>query len=186
MTPPKKTRKAGPRTGVQPRKAPKKADAAPKVRQRTASRSKAAAKEPTGFGAWLWLLVIGQLLVTARMIDTLMKMANVVGTEVWKEHPILVSADLALYGAAFLLQLAVLAAMALRKAQFVPLFITAVVVYFLIGRLESVLAIAFLGMDPGRLLTRAVLVPMAAELGVGLLWSAYVLRSRRVKNTFVR
>lgn len=141
---------------------------------------------PAGFGGWLWLLVIGQLLVTARMIDTLAKMAALVGTEVWQDHPGLVATDLALYGAAFVLQLAVLAAMALRKASFVPLFIAAIVAYFLIGRVEPLLAIAFLGMDPVGLGTQAVLLPMAIELAVGLVWGAYVLRSRRVKNTFVR
>ncbi|MBZ9934759.1 DUF2569 domain-containing protein [Mesorhizobium sp. BR1-1-16] len=188
MTAAKKTRKAAPRAGAgKARQSSGKAGASPKTRaRRPAAQSKTARAEPTGFGGWLWLLVIGQLLVTARMIDTLMKMAALFGGPVWQAHRGLVITDLALYGAAFFLQLLVLAALALRKAQFVPLFITAVVAYFLIGRLEPLLAIAFLGMDPSRLISRAVLLPMAVEFGVGLLWGAYVLMSRRVRNTFVR
>lgn len=141
---------------------------------------------PRGFGGWLWLLAIGQLVVTARMIDTLSRMGKLVGTELWADHPGLVTADLALYGVALVLQLGVLAAMALGRRLFVPLFIVSIVVYFLIGRTEPLLAIRFLGMDPGQLLSRAALMPMAIELAVGLAWGAYVLRSRRVKNTFVR
>lgn len=141
---------------------------------------------PSGFGGWLWLLAIGQLVVTARMIDTLMKMARLVGTELWDDHPALVATDLGLYGAALMLQVAVLAAMALGRRLFVPLFLVSIVAFFLIGRIEPLLAIVFLGMDPSGLASRAVLLPMAIELGVGIVWGAYVLRSRRVRNTFVR
>ncbi len=160
-----------------PKAAPRKASGKAKAKARPA---------PTGFGGWLWLLAIGQLLVTARMIDTLMKMSALVGGPVWQDHRGLVVTDLALYGAAFLLQLAVLAAMALRSRAFVPLFVTSAIAYFLIGRVEPLLAIAFLGMDPARLASRAVLVPMAIEFAIAFGWSAYVLTSRRVKTTFVR
>jgi len=188
VTAARKPRKAAPRAGAGKSRQPSgKAGASPKAgARRPGAQSKTARAEPTGFGGWLWLLAIGQLLVTARMIDTLMKMATLFGGPVWQAHRGLVMTDLALYGAAFFLQLLVLAALALRKAQFVPLFITSVVAYFLIGRLEPLLAIAFLGMDPSRLVSRAVLIPMAVEFGVGVLWGAYVLMSRRVRNTFVR
>ncbi len=167
--------------------APKKAASAKKAMTGKRPQAKGKARTaPTGFGGWLWLLAIGQLLVTARMIDTLMKMAALIGGPVWQDHRGLVLTDLALYGAAFLLQLAVIAAMALRKRAFVPLFITSAVAYLVIGRVEPLLAIAFLGMDPARLLSRAVLMPMAVEFGIAFGWCAYVLLSRRVKNTFVR
>ncbi len=169
------------------RAAPRKTAPGKKPAGRAKSPAKAKARSaPSGFGGWLWLLAIGQLLVTARMIDTLMKMSALVGGPIWQDHRGLVIADLALYGAAFLLQLAVIAAMALRKRAFVPLFIGSAVAYFLIGRIEPMLAIAFLGMDPARLLSRAVLMPMAVEFGIAFGWCAYVLKSRRVKNTFVR
>ena len=145
-----------------------------------------AARGPTGFGGWLWLLALGQLIVTARMIDTLTRMAGLVGSELWDDHPGLVTADLALYGVALVLQLAVIVAMVFRSRFFKPLFLVAIVAFFLIGRIEPLLAIAVLGMDPSRLATRAVLLPMAIELAVSIVWAAYVLRSRRVKNTFVR
>lgn len=145
-----------------------------------------AARGPTGFGGWLWLLALGQLIVTARMVDTLTRMAGLVGTELWDDHPGLVTADLGLYGVALLLQLGVIVMMVLRSRYFKPLFLVAIVAFFLIGRIEPLLAIAVLGMDPARLATRAVLLPMAIELGVSVVWAAYVLRSRRVRNTFVR
>ncbi len=174
-----------------PKPAPRTAASAkpkPAPRKAAASRGKAKADRapPTGFGGWLWLLAIGQLLVTARMIDTLMKMSALIGGPIWQDHRGLVIADLSLYGAAFLLQLAVLAAMALRSRAFVPLFVTSAIAYFLIGRVEPLLAIAFLGMDPARLASRAVLIPMAIEFAIAFGWSTYVLKSRRVRNTFVR
>lgn len=175
------------RTKKPPAKSAAKTKPAPK-RQAAAAKGKSpdAARGPTGFGGWLWLLALGQLIVTARMIDTLTRMAGLVGTELWDDHPGLVTADLALYGVALVLQLAVIVAMVLRSRFFKPLFLAAIVAFFLIGRIEPLLAIAVLGMDPARLATRAVLLPMAIELGVSIIWAAYVLRSRRVKNTFVR
>ena len=175
----------------QPKKQPSKTAAKTKTvskRKPAPGKAKAAeaARGPTGFGGWLWLLALGQLIVTARMIDTLTRMAGLVGTELWADHPGLVTADLALYGVALVLQLAVIAAMVLRSRFFKPLFLVAIVAFFLIGRIEPLLAIAVLGMDPARLATRAVLLPMAIELAVSVVWAAYVLRSRRVKNTSVR
>lgn len=147
---------------------------------------KKAGEGPKGFGGWLWLLAIGQLVVTARLIETVRRMAGLIGTPLWIDHPHLVMADLGLYGAALLLQLLVMGALILRSRFFRPLFLIAVIAFFLIGRLEPLLAITVLGMDPHALLTRANLTPLAIELAVSLLWGGYVMTSRRVTNTFVR
>ncbi|UVK53062.1 DUF2569 family protein [Mesorhizobium sp. AR02] len=140
-----------------------------------------------GFGGWLLLLAIGQTLSPLR---TLADLANSV--EGYQQLMTVSNGPLAVYGElilnlAFLaLQLVVLVAMLRRSRRFPQLFLCqwfAIPVVFI---LDTIWIASILDVPVNQVLAGDALVaPIASFVGTGI-WAAYVYRSVRVRNTFIR
>lgn len=154
---------------------------------------RSAAKPPhdpaalVGFGGWLLLLAIGQVLSPLRTLADLAKSA-----ESYQQLMTVPNGALAVYGEvalnlAFLaLQLVVVISMFRRSQRFKQLFVYqwfAIPVLFV---LDTLLISVVLGVPVNQLLAADVLVASLVSFLLTGIWVAYVHKSVRVRNTFDR
>ncbi|OBQ61129.1 DUF2569 family protein [Mesorhizobium erdmanii] len=140
-----------------------------------------------GFGGWLMLLAIGQALSPLR---TLADFAN--SADGYQQLMTLSNGPLAVYGEvalnlAFLaLQLVVLVSMLRRSHRFPQLFLFQWVAIPVVFILDTIWIVSSLGVPVNQVLAGDALVaPIASFVGTGI-WVAYVYKSVRVRDTFIR
>ncbi|MEY9719277.1 hypothetical protein ABIA22_001767 [Sinorhizobium fredii] len=141
---------------------------------------------PVGFGGWLLLLAIGQVLAPLR---TLAETAN--GMEAYGQFQsvpggqVVAIGEPALNFAFLALQVVVLWFMLKKNKLFPKLFFYQWLAIPFLVILDILLVSAALGVGVNQLLTEDLVVPsIAAFIGTGL-WTLYVFKSVRVRNTFV-
>ncbi|TPK63876.1 MULTISPECIES: DUF2569 family protein [unclassified Mesorhizobium] len=138
-----------------------------------------------GFGGWLMLLAIGQVLSPLR---TLADLAN--SAEGYRQLLPLPNGLLAVYSEvalnlAFLaLQLVVLISMLRRSRRFPQLFLVQWIAIPVVFVLDTILISSTLGVPVSQILAGdALMTPILSFVFTGA-WVAYVHKSVRVKNTF--
>ncbi|MER9948727.1 DUF2569 family protein [Mesorhizobium sp. M0047] len=140
-----------------------------------------------GIGGWLMLLAIGQALSPLR---TLADFAN--SADGYQQLMTLSNGPLAVYGEvalnlAFLaLQLVVLVSMLRRSHRFPQLFLLQWLAIPVVFILDTIWIASVLGDPVNKVLAGdALLAAIASFVGTGI-WTAYVYKSVRVRNTFTR
>ncbi|WP_085025243.1 DUF2569 family protein [Ensifer aridi] len=153
---------------------------------RTGQKKVDPVKGPIGFGGWLMLLAIGQTLAPLR---TLVETAN--GMEAYGEYEsvpggqLVATGEPALNFAFLALQVVVLWSMLKKNKSFPQLFLYQWIAIPVVVVLDILLVSAALGIGVNQLLTQDVVSPaIASFIGTGL-WTLYVFKSVRVRNTFV-
>jgi hypothetical protein len=138
-----------------------------------------------GFGGWLMLLAIGQVLSPFRTLAELFS-----SSEGYQQLMTLPNGPLAVCGEIVLLlmfaaiQVIVLFAMLRRSPRFKRLFLyqwIAIPVTFI---LDAVWTSTVLGIPIGQILAEDAFVAAIASFAVTGIWVAYVYKSVRVRNTF--
>jgi hypothetical protein len=142
-------------------------------------------REPVGFGGWLMLLAIGQVLAPLR---TLAEMgSNLDGFRqlmVMPNGPFVAYGEVALSLGFVALQLVVLVAMLRRSPRFRPLFLCQWLALPIIFVLDTLLVSGVLGISIGEVITPRSLASFLGSFFVTGLWVAYLYKSVRVRNTF--
>ena len=142
---------------------------------------------PVGFGGWLLLLAMGQTLAPLKTLASLSgtaqsldKLAAIPGGR------IAVGGEVALNLAFLVLQVAVLALMYRRSILFPKFFLYQLLCMIAVIVLDALLVSASLGIAVNQIFTPEMVgEDIVALLGTGL-WTLYLFKSRRVKNTFVQ
>lgn len=147
---------------------------------------------PRGIGGWLLLIAFGQVIGTLRLLATLALHYSVPqNQEFFRQYPATAYGELALN--AFMVLLAIWTlSLFFRESRYFP--------RFFVGEVVATIALPILNTVWVALtLSRQIGAPFSgffffepveiAQLGLAviaaLIWIPYVLRSRRVKNTFV-
>ncbi|ESY72554.1 DUF2569 family protein [Mesorhizobium sp. M0051] len=140
-----------------------------------------------GIGGWLMLLAIGQALSPLRTLANL-----AISAEGYQQLMALPNGVMAAYGElalnlAFLaLQLVVLVSMLRRSHRFPRLFLFQWLAIPVVFILDTIWIASILGVPVNKVLAGdALLAAIASFVGTGI-WTAYVYKSVRVRNTFTR
>ncbi|WP_263486389.1 DUF2569 family protein [Mesorhizobium sp. B261B1A] len=138
-----------------------------------------------GFGGWLMLLAIGQVLSPLRTLADLANSAE--GYRQLMSLPnglVAVYSEVALNLAFLALQLVVLISMLRRSRRFPQLFLVQWIAIPVVFLLDTILISSTLGVPVSQILAGdALATPVLSFILTGA-WVAYVYKSVRVKNTF--
>jgi hypothetical protein len=153
----------------------------------TSKRTIGVADGPSGFGGWLMLLAIGQLLAplrtlagTMKSMDTYAQLNSVAGGH------LVANGEMALNLASMGLQVAVVWLMFKKSRLFPRLFFYQWLSIPVVLVVDILLVSVVLKIGINELLTDTVVAPsLGAFLGTGL-WMLYLSKSVRVRNTFIR
>ncbi|MGJ5205324.1 DUF2569 family protein [Bradyrhizobium sp. HKCCYLR20261] len=148
--------------------------------------------QPHGIGGWLVLVAIGQVLGPIRYLISLADYVRSIRDEVWTRFPAMIWGEIAL-SLALLAFSAYTTILMFKHARSFPRFFIAEMLFTVVVPLLDVLAIAaILAISLDRAMTDFLSRESinAGQLAItaisAAIWIAYVLRSRRVANTFVK
>lgn len=146
---------------------------------------------PVGFGGWLLLLAIGQTLAPLKTLASL-----VVTIQAFDEVGTMPGGNFAMFGEvalmiAFLVLQLVVAALMYRRSSLFPRFFLVQLFALAIFFVVDALLVASLGVASSEVAFNQVYTPYIVGGYVGsflgtALWTLYVFKSRRVRNTLVR
>jgi hypothetical protein len=153
---------------------------------RSARRTTDPVNGPSGFGGWLLLLAIGQIL---GLLKTMATVANSIQT--WAEYSsvgggkVVIGGEAVITFAFVILQVVVIWFMLKKHRLFPKLFFYQWIAIPVAFVLDVALVSAVLGVGVHQLLTPEVVSPSVAAFVVTGLWVWYVSKSVRVRNTFI-
>jgi hypothetical protein len=157
--------------------------------------SSATVTGPSGFGGWLVLLAIGVFVSPILTIYSASQLENGVDDATLQRFRLTFNGEIGIFLLVALLQICTAFFMARRARRFVPFYIVTGIATILLTPADTIWAASMLSLQSGRPfqpILQAV-APSPADIGrwistgVGVgIWMLYVIRSRRVGNTFVR
>ena len=154
---------------------------------RSAIKPSANPTDLVGFGGWLMLLAIGQVLSPFRTLAELFS-----SSEGYQQlmplpnGPLAVCGEIVLLLAFAMLQVVVLFAMLRRSPRFKRLFLYQWIAIPVVFVLDAVWTSTVLGVSISRILAGDMMVTVIASFAATGIWVAYVYKSVRVRNTFDR
>jgi len=143
-------------------------------------------RNPTGFGGWLLLVVVGQTVAPLSTINTLVNPDEGYGPVMQLPNgPIVVVVEVAMLLALAVFQAGVAVAMHKRKRSFPFLFLYQWFAVGAIAVINPLFISAVLGVGLSQLFTPEDITRIGAMLLAMGVWVLYIFRSERVKSTFV-
>ncbi|MHC2624132.1 hypothetical protein ACVIW2_006164 [Bradyrhizobium huanghuaihaiense] len=146
--------------------------------------------EPTGISGWLGLLAFGQVIGTMRLVVSIAQYVQSISDDVWAVFSIEIRGEIALNGALICLAIWTTVLLFIQSRRFPAFFIAQMICALLIPVIDRVWIASIFSVALNRPFTDFLAVG-PAEVGrmiVGVIsaavWIPYVLRSRRVANTF--
>lgn len=142
--------------------------------------------QPSGFRGWLILLALTQLLILIGSLLAIRWEIARIAAGAFDENAVITVVRIVVGGAGLCLALAGCYLMASRQRAYVAVLIVTLVFRVVAGLVLDILAVATHEIEPWEIGSVAAGHGIFGGIIGGSLWIAYVLRSRRVKNTFVR
>lgn len=153
---------------------------------RSAKRTTDPVNGPSGFGGWLLLLAIAEII---GLLKTLAAVAN--SMETWAEYSsvdggkVVIAGEAVITATLVILQVVVVWFMLKKDRLFPTLFFYQWIAIPVAFVLDIALVSAVLGVGVKQLLTAEIVSPSVAAFIVTGLWMWYVSKSVRVRNTFI-
>jgi hypothetical protein len=149
---------------------------------------------PSGFQGWLALLALGVFLSPIFTIIKLIGVASGNDVAFWKEFWFAIDGDIAIHSAVILMQICTAIFMVLRSKRFMSVYIVTSICLILLVPAEVTWFSASVTWHEGtsflhfmqRMITPDVIQRSISTAIPVVIWVLYVIRSRRVANTFVR
>src|ERR1700694_1544786 len=173
-------------------------DAAPIASEPAISEAEAGqvkdANLPAGLGGWLIVIGIGQVLGSLRLIGTIGGYVEKLNTEALKRFPVVFWGEAAMYFGLLIFVLSTTSLFFGRSRKFPAFFIWQFVLVILLPFIDAAWAAfslaAYTGRGPNEFFSLTN-IAMALGQGFGIaigggIWVAYILRSERVANTFIK
>ncbi|MBR1179137.1 DUF2569 family protein [Bradyrhizobium sp. KB893862 SZCCT0404] len=162
----------------------------PAVLVEDAAPSRDVDAEETGISGWLGLLAIGQVLGILRLIFNVRQYLQSISEEVWTYFPTIVWGEIAMQAALIGLAIWTTVLLFQHSRRFPAVFIVQTIFAVLMPLVDLLCVAVFLSAALNRPFSDFFNVGpgQAAQMAVGALiaaaWIIYVVRSRRVANTF--
>ena len=142
--------------------------------------------QPSGFRGWLIVLALIQMLILVGSLLEIRSEVTRIAAGAFDQNALITAVRLAVVGAGFCLALVGCYLMASRRRAYATVFIATVVFRVAAGIVLDILAVVTHEIEPWEIGSVSAGHGIVGGVIGGALWIAYVLRSRRVKNTFVR
>jgi hypothetical protein len=146
----------------------------------------------SGIGGWLGLLAFGQIMGTLRLIVIVGRYMQTITDEVWNRFPAAVWCETALNAALIGLCIWTTVLLFKHSSRFPAFFITQMILAILRPVVDLVLIASIFSVSLNRPMSDFFTIEpkeggqMVAAAIAAALWIPYVLRSRRVANTFTK
>lgn len=142
--------------------------------------------QPSGFRGWLILLALTQLLILIGSLLSIRWEIARIAAGAFDQNALITVVRIVVVGAGLCLALAGCYLMASRQRAYVTVLIVTLVFQVIAGLVLDILAVVTREIEPWEIGSVTAGHGIVGGVIGGSLWIAYVLRSRRVKNTFVR
>ncbi len=163
-------------------------------KRRPEARGAAEISGPSGFGGWLTLLALGVFVSPVITIVLMTHLEDGTDNSLIQRFRLMFNGEIGIFAVVLLLQITTAVFMARRARLFILLYIVTGIAVILLKPIDIIWACAILYAQLGRSFQSTLQTVVGPEdvgrwisttIIVGI-WMLYVIRSRRVANTFVR
>ena len=164
----------------------------PTVGTEDAAESKNVKGKPSGIGGWLGLLVFGQVIGILRLIGAIGQYIQSISDNIWKRFPTAIWGEIAMNVALICLCICTAVLLFSHSRHFPRFFIAQMLCAIFLPLVDLFWVASIVSVSLNRPMTDFLTFEprdgeqmVAGAIGAAI-WIPYVLRSRRVANTFVK